>query len=264
MYRMLVLLDKILLICFTLRLRHNITDLLVTSIALFLQVIKCTYAKCTMKIPARRPSTCYRCLSELRQMPDRGGICVCFSMCMLLFTFFQERDYILCNYVPDSSKCPPLIPSGRYKIEMTATCDSIELWTVYVTYGISNSLMQITYQVYKFASNEYRLFPLRFQTLMCDLYNKDIIGLGSFTKCRNYKGCPHEKVLQTIIFIHPTYKAFYLLQERNYTICNFTPDTTRLPPLIPNGRYKVVLEGSYGSLELWSQYLLIEITRPIV
>ncbi|KAF2900862.1 hypothetical protein ILUMI_05321 [Ignelater luminosus] len=163
----------------------------------------------------------------------------------------QGRNYTLYNYTPDTSKYPPLIPNGRYKVDMEATCDSFDLWSVYVLFEISRPikstyrLLQITYQYYKFASNEYRLYPIRFQVLMCDRYDQDFGGFGSFTKCKNFKGCPYEK-------------------ERNYTVCNYKPDSSKFPPLVPSGRYKIEAEGTYGSTQLWNSYLLIEITRPIV
>lgn len=57
-------------------------------------------------------------------------------------------------------------------------------------------------QAYKFASNEYRVFPLRFQIGFCVAFNKNIGGFGDFTKCRNFDGCPIKKVK----FIFQMYK----------------------------------------------------------
>ncbi|KAF2892079.1 hypothetical protein ILUMI_14094, partial [Ignelater luminosus] len=45
-------------------------------------------------------------------------------------------------------------------------------------------------QAYKFASNEYRLFPLRLELNACQAVNKNIVGLKSLTYCGNFTGCP--------------------------------------------------------------------------
>lgn len=49
-------------------------------------------------------------------------------------------------------------------------------------------------QAYKFASNEYRLFPLRFEISFCDAVKKNVIGLQGLTRCGNFTGCPLLKV----------------------------------------------------------------------
>ncbi|KAF2888083.1 hypothetical protein ILUMI_18091, partial [Ignelater luminosus] len=101
----------------------------------------------------------------------------------------------------------------------------------------------IIVQAYKFASNEYRLFPLRFQFNFCDLFIKDIGGVGS-AKCKNFVGCPSQK-------------------GKEYHICNFGPDASKLPPFIPNGRYMLELQGMYGTNEIWLAKVYGEVVRPI-
>ncbi|KAF2894328.1 hypothetical protein ILUMI_11843 [Ignelater luminosus] len=76
------------------------------------------------------------------------------------------------------------------------------------------------------------------------MYAQDVGGMGT-SPGRNFKECPIE-------------------EERNYTLYNFTSDSSKFPPLIPNGRYKVNMQTTCGSVELWSMYAMFEIIRPIV
>ncbi|KAF2897720.1 hypothetical protein ILUMI_08456, partial [Ignelater luminosus] len=48
-------------------------------------------------------------------------------------------------------------------------------------------------QTYKFASNEYRLFPIRFQLNFCEAFNRNVAGFHSLTRCGNFTGCPFLK-----------------------------------------------------------------------
>ncbi|KAF2887997.1 hypothetical protein ILUMI_18176, partial [Ignelater luminosus] len=48
-------------------------------------------------------------------------------------------------------------------------------------------------QCYKFASNEYRLFPVRFQINSCSIFANNIAGVTGFFKCGNFTGCPLRK-----------------------------------------------------------------------
>ncbi|KAF2887180.1 hypothetical protein ILUMI_18993, partial [Ignelater luminosus] len=53
--------------------------------------------------------------------------------------------------------------------------------------------IQLIFQAYKLASNEYRLFPIRFQTTFCYIYYQDLLGLKSFKGCRSDLKCPLQK-----------------------------------------------------------------------
>ncbi|KAF2881923.1 hypothetical protein ILUMI_24253 [Ignelater luminosus] len=150
----------------------------------------------------------------------------------------EEKFYSLCNFVPDWSKLPPLIPNGRYKIEIQGVYNSIEVWLM-ALYG------EVIVQAFKFASNEYREFPLRFLINLCDLYAKDAMGIGRSGECRNFSGCPRE-------------------EKKFYTLCNFVPDMSKLPPLIANGRYKIELQAIYNSIEMWIIAFYGEVTRSIL
>lgn len=96
-------------------------------------------------------------------------------------------------------------------------------------------ISQVIVQAFKFASNEYRYFPLRLQINLCNLYTKDMVGFGYSGQCRNFVGCPKEEVLLRLILWKVLFIQMFL-QEKLYQICNFVPDVSKLPPLIPNGR----------------------------
>lgn len=49
-------------------------------------------------------------------------------------------------------------------------------------------------QGYKFASNEYRLFPVRFQLNFCEALARDVTGMQNTLLCGNFTGCPFVKV----------------------------------------------------------------------
>ncbi|KAF2895563.1 hypothetical protein ILUMI_10611, partial [Ignelater luminosus] len=48
-------------------------------------------------------------------------------------------------------------------------------------------------QAYRFASNEYRLFPMRFQISVCDALKSNFAGLQRYRRCGNFSGCPFLK-----------------------------------------------------------------------
>ncbi|KAF2879645.1 hypothetical protein ILUMI_26527, partial [Ignelater luminosus] len=48
-------------------------------------------------------------------------------------------------------------------------------------------------QAYRFASNEYRLFPMRFQYNYCAGIEKNLAGLSRQYNCVNNKQCPLKK-----------------------------------------------------------------------
>ncbi|KAF2894625.1 hypothetical protein ILUMI_11549, partial [Ignelater luminosus] len=50
-----------------------------------------------------------------------------------------------------------------------------------------------TVQAYKFASNEYRLFPLYFKVNVCEEFAKDGFGVRNMLLCGNLGNCPIKK-----------------------------------------------------------------------
>ncbi|KAF2902446.1 hypothetical protein ILUMI_03739, partial [Ignelater luminosus] len=53
--------------------------------------------------------------------------------------------------------------------------------------------VKIIVQAYKFMSNEFRIFPLRFAVNACKAFNANAMGVLSAIKCGNFTGCPFEK-----------------------------------------------------------------------
>ncbi|KAF2896978.1 hypothetical protein ILUMI_09197, partial [Ignelater luminosus] len=48
-------------------------------------------------------------------------------------------------------------------------------------------------QAYRFASNEYRLFPLAFEAGVCDTLQNEDFGINNIYKCGNAPSCPMSK-----------------------------------------------------------------------
>ncbi|KAF2891819.1 hypothetical protein ILUMI_14354, partial [Ignelater luminosus] len=63
-------------------------------------------------------------------------------------------------------------------------------WTFHVDVGYDHNVIV---QAYRFASNEYRLFPIRLQLNVCDAIKGNVIGLGNVIHCGNFTGCPFSK-----------------------------------------------------------------------
>ncbi|KAF2893346.1 hypothetical protein ILUMI_12828 [Ignelater luminosus] len=103
----------------------------------------------------------------------------------------------------------------------------------------------LVFQAYKFASNEYRQFPIRFQVNVCDAMKENFMGSQDFTRCGNFTGCP-------------------FLKNRTYRICNWSPDEAHFPPLIPNGRYMVEIQALVRTEEMFLARGYGTIYRPIV
>ncbi|KAF2892319.1 hypothetical protein ILUMI_13850, partial [Ignelater luminosus] len=51
----------------------------------------------------------------------------------------------------------------------------------------------ISFQAYKFASNEYRLFPIVFTINLCDVLSRNEFGLGNLYDCGSFPRCPMQK-----------------------------------------------------------------------
>ncbi|KAF2894312.1 hypothetical protein ILUMI_11860, partial [Ignelater luminosus] len=64
-------------------------------------------------------------------------------------------------------------------------------WMLNVNTGYSSN---VVVQAYRFASNEYRLFPaLRLELNVCEAINENLIGLKRLKHCSNFTGCPFLK-----------------------------------------------------------------------
>ncbi|KAF2887610.1 hypothetical protein ILUMI_18563, partial [Ignelater luminosus] len=102
----------------------------------------------------------------------------------------------------------------------------------------------VIFQAYKFASNEYRLFPMRFQVNACDAIKHNMGGLHTGTRCGNFTGCPFLKDI-------PTH------------VCNWSPDESKLPPFIPSGEYMIEAQAVFRNTEIFVVRAYGDIYRPI-
>ncbi|KAF2891656.1 hypothetical protein ILUMI_14517, partial [Ignelater luminosus] len=100
-------------------------------------------------------------------------------------------------------------------------------------------------QAYRFASNEYRLFPIRLQMNVCQAFEEDVTGLQELSHCGNLTGCP-------------------LLKNVPMYACNWRPNAARFPPFIPNGKYMLELQGLFRTEEICLLRAYGVVHRPIV
>ncbi|KAF2887107.1 hypothetical protein ILUMI_19066 [Ignelater luminosus] len=108
------------------------------------------------------------------------------------------------------------------------------------------SNLEAVIQLYKFSSNEYRLFPLRVGDKVCRAFDADVAGVKTCTrKCGNITQCLFSK-------------------DRTYHVCNVILDESKLPPHIPTGRYMAEVEVSYETIQLFVVKGYFAITRPEV
>ncbi|KAF2897442.1 hypothetical protein ILUMI_08733, partial [Ignelater luminosus] len=100
-------------------------------------------------------------------------------------------------------------------------------------------------QAYKFASNEYRLFPMRFEFNLCDaVFKYNMFGLESLQNCGNFT-CSTEK-------------------GQTYHVCNWTLEQAKFPPYIPTGRYMMELQYLYLTDEVLVLHGYAGVVRPFV
>ncbi|KAF2903384.1 hypothetical protein ILUMI_02802 [Ignelater luminosus] len=100
-------------------------------------------------------------------------------------------------------------------------------------------------QAYRFASNEYRLFPARLQVGVCGSIKTGAAGLQTLMHCGNFTGCPYLKDVPT-------------------RACNWSPDETRFPPFLPDGEYMIEIQAIFRNAELYVVRGYGSIYRPIV
>ncbi|KAF2892852.1 hypothetical protein ILUMI_13318 [Ignelater luminosus] len=100
-------------------------------------------------------------------------------------------------------------------------------------------------QAHRFASNEYRLFPVRFQDKMCKFLKANVGGVQKLLTCGNFSACP-------------------VVSNTNMTFCNYIPDGSMLPPLMQSGDYRVDFHGLYSNNELFVVEVYGKVTRPEV
>ncbi|KAF2889144.1 hypothetical protein ILUMI_14768 [Ignelater luminosus] len=83
-------------------------------------------------------------------------------------------------------------------------------------------------QLYKFTSNEYRFFPVFFSANVCAEYKKNSFGIKDLlTRTSNQAPCN--------------------LKKGPYYVKNAIPDSSKLPPHLPRGQYKLEATAKYHS-----------------
>lgn len=69
--------------------------------------------------------------------------------------------------------------------------------------------------MYRFASNEYRQFPMRFEVNLCQAIEKDILGTSKYAESGNFS-CPLLKVTNLEVYIIVTCNfGWYFIREEN-------------------------------------------------
>ncbi|KAF5287166.1 hypothetical protein FQR65_LT12295 [Abscondita terminalis] len=196
----------------------------------------------------------------------------------------KEIRQSICNWRPDYSHLPPLIPDGEYILTMNSTYHNRHLFhgeylatvyrkfhqhdydvkncrvgsvaynnefledlsIVYRRHNRSTMAMNLsilarvdltknnvyeTAQVYKRYGNEYKYFPIRISYKWCTIFEENILGFG--TNPWGRLSCPIKK-------------------DVRQTMYNWTPDFSRLPPLVPEGDYMVKLNTTNQNKYLYS------------
>lgn len=79
-------------------------------------------------------------------------------------------------------------------------------------------------QAYRFTSNVYKLFaPIKFTINACDALRKNTFGVGEFRdKIGNFTDCPFKPGV--------------------FAIHDYIPDEDKMPPFVPEGKYRIALE----------------------
>ncbi|KAF2900450.1 hypothetical protein ILUMI_05736 [Ignelater luminosus] len=77
-------------------------------------------------------------------------------------------------------------------------------------YLLTNKTLKAVFQAYRFASNEYREFPLRFGDMVCRALDADVVGAKKMmAKCGNMSGCTFFKVILHAINNYKMKKDIY-------------------------------------------------------
>ncbi|KAF2887880.1 hypothetical protein ILUMI_18293 [Ignelater luminosus] len=115
--------------------------------------------------------------------------------------------------------------------------------------------LQIKVEAYKFASNEYRGFPMDSSENACAVLSQNKYGVNVIYKCGNLPHCPFKRV-NIILLVN-----LIIFLQGNYTLCNFQPDYKQFPPYIPSGRYRLDFIFTYGSDTVYILQWMAQVKR---
>ncbi|KAF2897275.1 hypothetical protein ILUMI_08899, partial [Ignelater luminosus] len=120
------------------------------------------------------------------------------ALCVTTTTRKEEKEFDFNWYQNDCLLDPGHLEVARYDkryiryiqartFKFNRTCAATN-FTINFKINIGNNLEVIS-QTYKFASNEYRLFPIRLGLKVCKGIAANILGVANIEKCGNFTGC---------------------------------------------------------------------------
>ncbi|KAK4878160.1 hypothetical protein RN001_010666 [Aquatica leii] len=135
---------------------------------------------------------------------------------VFVLTYFQNDYYLKFERHTDFYYNKDYFGSGNYSYHfVNRTTKAISFYFTLIK-KVGNN-MKFTLQTYKFASNDYRLFPLYYEENPCIALSLDIFGTSMKHYDTNVKSCPLEK-------------GYYYLRNARMRQSGF-------PPHVPRGRY---------------------------
>ncbi|KAF2899203.1 hypothetical protein ILUMI_06971, partial [Ignelater luminosus] len=158
-----------------------------------------------------------------------------FLIVALLATFmvfgFEQHDYFLIfergEVVSFNTKFVRNFRIRTFKYNRTQAVMNMSI-DLKIDFGNN---VKVKVEGYKFASNEYRGFPIVFERRLCSMINSDEFGLRNLYKCGNISTCP--------------------IKKGSYHMCNWFPEESKLPPFVPIGSYKLEMTYMLDSEEVW-------------
>ncbi|KAF2899714.1 hypothetical protein ILUMI_06460 [Ignelater luminosus] len=103
--------------------------------------------------------------------------------------------------------------------------------------------LEIIVQAYTFLSNEYREFPIRASLNFCKCLETNNFGMGDLVQEGLFSGCP--------------------MKKETLTVYNWKPNSSKFPPHVPNGKYKLEMQAVYFSAEVFVMNAYGTVSRPL-
>ncbi|KAF5285020.1 hypothetical protein FQR65_LT02332 [Abscondita terminalis] len=137
----------------------------------------------------------------------------------------EHQKLYLNKLTPNASNFPPLLPEGRWKLQLDF---------------FYKKIFVIGYQ---FRSNEYSKGPVEFRMGLCSAANRKDFDIPKMIENSNFK-CP--------------------LREHQKIYTNkLTPNASNFPPLLPEGRWKLQLDFSYKKVIVMTINWYASVEYPI-
>ncbi|KAK4878349.1 hypothetical protein RN001_010855 [Aquatica leii] len=126
-----------------------------------------------------------------------------------------------------------------FKYNRTTTVANI---TIVPLVDLTQDNMLSLVQIYKRYGNEYKTFPIRLMFNQCQALSNNVLGSATF-KCGKL-ACP-------------------MLKNIRQQACNWWPDHSRAPPLMPEGQYLARISSTYYKLDLVNIEYMFTVYRKI-